>query len=65
MYLSSASYPASKADLLRYAEANRAFSVLPVLASLPERRYNSALEVVKAAVASVGGVVPPKGVPAS
>lgn len=51
MYLSGAAYPASKAELLRYAEAHHAASILPVITRLPEQRYHSALEVVKAVVA--------------
>ena len=51
MHLSGAAYPASKAALLRYAEAHHATNILPVMKRLPEQQYNSALEVVKAVIA--------------
>lgn len=63
LYLSGAAYPASKAALRRYAEAQHAERVLPVLARLPEREYRSALEVVKAVAAlEPKGVARPEGV---
>ena len=52
MHLSGAAYPASKAELLHYAAAHRTHNIIPILADLPEQEYGSALEVVKAVIAS-------------